>query len=269
MERESDDGSIPFLDMKLIHSGQTLSSTWYTKPTDTGLTMNYHALAPLKYKRSTVTGLVHRIHRACSSKRNFYSSLEKAKKLLEANQYPPHFYNPIIRAAIEKIEKPNVETSNEPEETEKPKEKKVYVEYRGNVSDKFKESLKRINAPSKVIFTTRKLKNVLPSLKKNVEKPLKSRVVYQIQCPGCDACYVGQTDRHLITRIKEHASSNLVGNHFDNCAKIKVSIDHVSIVSTAKSLTQLLILEALTIRSLKPTLNKKDEFRKRTLTIQV
>ena len=93
--------------------------------------------------------------------------------------------------------------------------------------------------------------------------------MYQIKCPSCDARYVGQTDRHLITRIKEHSSSNLVGAHFENCANVKLSMDNVSIVSSAKTLTTLLILEALTIRSLKPTLNRKDEFRKRTLTIQV
>ena len=44
MERE-EDNSLPFLDMKIIHKGNTLTSTWYNKPTDTGLIMNYHALA--------------------------------------------------------------------------------------------------------------------------------------------------------------------------------------------------------------------------------
>ena len=38
------DQSLPFLDMKLLGEEQKLSSTWYTKTTDTGLTMNYHAL---------------------------------------------------------------------------------------------------------------------------------------------------------------------------------------------------------------------------------
>ena len=38
------------LDMKVIHINNSLSSTWYTKSTDTGLLMNYHALAPMKYK---------------------------------------------------------------------------------------------------------------------------------------------------------------------------------------------------------------------------
>ena len=45
------DQKLSFLDMRLIHDHETgeLSSTWYYKPTDTGLIMNYHALAPKRY----------------------------------------------------------------------------------------------------------------------------------------------------------------------------------------------------------------------------
>lgn len=45
------DQKLSFLDMRLIHDHETgeLSSKWYYKPTDTGLIMNYHALAPKRY----------------------------------------------------------------------------------------------------------------------------------------------------------------------------------------------------------------------------
>ena len=46
LERECN-GSIPFLDMRIIRNSNALESTWYTKSTDTGLLMNFHALAPL------------------------------------------------------------------------------------------------------------------------------------------------------------------------------------------------------------------------------
>ena len=64
-EKEKDN-AIPALDTKLMNREGTLSSTWYFKPSDTGLIMNFHALAPVKYKRATVIGFVHRIYRACS-----------------------------------------------------------------------------------------------------------------------------------------------------------------------------------------------------------
>ena len=58
LETEAD-CSIPFLDLKLIRKGKEIQSTWYTKDTDTGLIMNFHSLAPQKYKRSVVSGFVH------------------------------------------------------------------------------------------------------------------------------------------------------------------------------------------------------------------
>ena len=54
------EGSLPFLDMLIIRLAGKLSSTWYNKPTDTGLVMNYHSLAPKKYKRSVVAGFVYK-----------------------------------------------------------------------------------------------------------------------------------------------------------------------------------------------------------------
>ena len=97
------DGELPFLDMKLINLNGHLSSIWYNKPTYTGLIMNYHSLAPKRYKRSVVSGFVHRIFRACSDWKNFHISLERAKKILERNQYPPSFYNHIIDETISDI----------------------------------------------------------------------------------------------------------------------------------------------------------------------
>ena len=66
IERETD-GSLPMLDMNILNHEGNLSSTWYSKPNSTGLTMNYHVLAPQKYRRAVVTGLVHRIFRSCSN----------------------------------------------------------------------------------------------------------------------------------------------------------------------------------------------------------
>ena len=58
---------------------------------DTGLTLNFHSLAPMKYKRSVVIGFVHRIFRSCSSWKNIHLGLEEAKKILTNNQYPLPF----------------------------------------------------------------------------------------------------------------------------------------------------------------------------------
>ena len=89
--------------MAVTNINVNLSSTWYANPTDTGLIMNFHALAPKRYKRSVVSGFVHRIYRACSDWNAFHESLERAKKILQKNQYPEAFYEPIISETLTKI----------------------------------------------------------------------------------------------------------------------------------------------------------------------
>ena len=77
------------------------------------------------------------------------------------------------------------------------------------------------------------------NVKDSIPKFLKSFVVCKFVCPGCNACYIGETTRHLSTRITEHLEmvkkshifSHLVNNEnckalsTENCFKI---IDSVS-----------------------------------------
>ena len=114
----------------------------------------------------------------------------------------------------------------------------------------------------------RKLKTVLPSLKAPVEKSLKSGVVYEICCSRCNSRYVGQSSRHLTTRIKEHSRvSALVGSHFLQCG-VKLTLDDVKILATSQTIKHLMILEAIFINDTKPVLNTKDEYKSHTLVIK-
>ena len=109
----------------------------------------------------------------------------------------------------------------------------------------------------------------MPSLKPPVPKLLKSGVVYKIECPRCNSCYVGQTSRHLQTRFKEHVGKGPVQQHFRDCDSV-LSEECVSVLgATSKGEVTLLTLEALWIREVKPELNTKDEFRSRQLTIKL
>ena len=278
IERESD-GQLPFLDMKILNVQGKLSSTWYNKPTDTGLIMNFHATAPKRYKRSVVSGFVHRIHRACSNWMNFHDSVEKAKKVLENNQYPPAFYNPIIEDTITRLinsneEKERGEQKNADKDDNLQK-KMIFIQYRGKVTEDYARALHRINAPATIVMTLRKLKTAMPSLKPKVEMSLRAGVVYQITCPCCGASYVGQSRRHLIARFREHVRpKGTMGKHLSECEGAPATITlegncKILAASMRDSESYLLTLEALWIDELKPALNTKDEFRSKVLTIKL
>ena len=61
--------------------------------------MNYHALAPKCYKRSV----------------NFHNSMEKVKMILQQNQYPQSFYDPIDSNTIKKLVSPKENQKNQKE----------------------------------------------------------------------------------------------------------------------------------------------------------
>ena len=63
-------------------------------------------------------------------------------------------------------------------------EKQQFVfQYRGNISDEFVGKLNKIY-PVRTIFTIRKLKSCLASLRSSFDKDLKSHVVYELTCNG-------------------------------------------------------------------------------------
>ena len=233
--------------------------------------MVFQSLAPKRYKRSVVSGFVHRIYRACSSWNNFHESLEKAQRVLEQNQYPPEFYGPIIKETLTNI----MEDMKQTEQTKKKDNNTsdtfmLLLQYRGKCSEAYARALHHIEAPCRIVFTLRKLKTVMPSLKPPVDKMIKSGVVYQLNCPRCDSCYVGQTSRHLRSRFREHINnSGPVKHHLTKC-KTRMTEENVSVLgSTNKGEVHLLTLEALWIRELQPAINTRDEYRSRILTIKL
>ena len=177
------EGILAFLDLCITHSDNSLQSSWYTKSTDTGLTMNFHAVAPRKYKRSVVQCFAHRIFRACSG----------WKQTLERNQYPPEFYDPIFATTIEKLVSQNPAAANEgatpqqqpnpitpsPDgnknqstecETQQIKTVNLSLQYRGRATDNLLRKMKQMNSQIKPLLTLRKLKTALPSLKTSSSK---------------------------------------------------------------------------------------------------
>ena len=144
-----------------------------------------------------------------------------------------------------------------------------FVQYRGKCTEEFARSLHKINAPCRIVMTLRKVKTVLPSLKPSVERIMRSNVVYKITCPRCQSCYVGKTKRQLQRRFTEHLQKGPVKIHI---AKCNVSLDPSSDIQTLGSTTRgekyLLTLEALFQKDISPSLNTKEEYKSRTLSIK-
>ena len=181
---------------------------WCQKQTETGTIPNFQSCAPLHHKKNIIERKIHRLVRCTSNWTNFDEALRVDEKILLKNQYPESWSSKVVIEALQKIltkpkqlNKPVAQnTSNESSKKKNNEIPSLFLQYRGNLSLRLKEKLKTA-AELNMIFTTRKLKTCLPPLKSGFEMHLKSHVFYQIICRGCISTYVGQTCRHIATRL--------------------------------------------------------------------
>ena len=91
---------------------------------------------------------------------------------------------------------------------------------------------------------------------------LKSMVVYQFSCAGCNSRFTGKTSRHFSTRMKEHTESDKnsrIFTHFNTSplCKNKYSPSCFSILDSASNSIDLKLKEAFYINKIKPELNNQ------------
>ena len=85
--------------------------------------------------------------------------------------------------------------------------------YIDHISTDVKRKIKRLrkfyykSLNIKIVWTPFKTPNMF-NVKDPIPKSLKSFVVYKFVCPDCNVCYLGETTRHLSTRIKEHSETD-------------------------------------------------------------
>ncbi|EZA54510.1 hypothetical protein X777_05489 [Ooceraea biroi] len=87
--------------------------------------------------------------------------------------------------------------------TNEKKKRFITVPYVGGICEKLCRIYKKYNL--RVCYTVfNKLDRFIKLGKDMLSNDVKTDVVYRINCVDCEACYVGQTKRHLSVRVKEH-----------------------------------------------------------------
>ena len=265
---ETDDkNKLPFLDMPInVQPVGTIFYTWYQKPLDTGTILNYRRSAPLQHKKSKIHGKLHSFFQATSNWEALHEALTKNEEIWERNKYPWLCVGNIIKNAFNQLRMKEQRKAYNAVKQQKNTEKQQFVlEYRG-ISNKFVKKLNKIH-PVQTFFTSRKLKICLPSLMSIFDKHLKSHVVYELTCNGCKSIYVSQTCRHITTRVAEHAKADSpMGIQAIECNRDKTAFQW-KIVDQCGNQSNLMTLEALYKKTMKPAINTRYEYQSRELTL--
>jgi len=117
------------------------------------------------------------------------------------------------------------------------------------------------NVDAKLVFNSTKIQNLF-SYKSRLDNACKSNVVYKFCCANCNVCYIGETTRHLSTRISEHLSKDKSSHIFkhlleSNVCKEACDSNCFSILDCASTTHQLRLKEGMHIAWCKPALNKQ------------
>lgn len=200
-----EDNKLNFLDVMIEKTATNFCTSIYRKPTYTGLTTKFNSNIPIQYKKNLICTLVTRAFNICSSFQNIHLELDKLRHTLKANGFPLNFTDTYIGKQLEKLMNPPpiITTVN-----------KVSVHFifpfLGSHSFGLKNKLRKLisehypQVSLRVIFKPTNLLSHYFKFKDNIPDALLSSVVYKFNCSICNSAYIGQTKRHLATRIAEH-----------------------------------------------------------------
>lgn len=197
---------INFLDTTVIRCGGKLLTNWYLKPTSSGRYLNYHSNHPFNYKINTINNLVD--HAIMLSDDRFHSeNICTVKKILSNNCFPPKIIDRYVQKRVCTLrERKNMTISVDNNSREFDISSCILLPYIKNLSDNISRTIKKTSL--KLIYTIpKKLDKLIKRGKDKLSKTDRTDIVYKIDCNKCDATYIGQTKRHLNTRIKEHINN--------------------------------------------------------------
>ena len=200
------DHKLPFLDVFIHNHSPGPASTVFCKKTFTGLLANYFSFTALSFKIGLVRTLIDRTLKINNTWSGFHNDVKHLTFILRKNLFPTHLIDKVLNRCITRAQTP----SSDGDQVQSSVTVKYFkLPYVGPFSAVAQRRLRNLvkqfcfDLDLKLAFSFFKLRNMF-SVEYPVPFHLRLRVVYQFTCAGCNACYIGETFRHISTRIREH-----------------------------------------------------------------
>ena len=273
MEIEKDK-KLPFLDVLISSQHGNLETSVYRKNTFTGLFMNFRSFLPETYKLGLISTLIDRTYKISQNRGIFNFEFRKVKEFLGKNAYPPSLVDRQLKRYLRKVEVSQQQDSTVDEKNISYVKLPYIGEYSKSVQDKIFSLCFNFckDTNIKIVYTSKKISSFF-SPKDLMPRALRSGVVYQFNCAGCNACYVGQTTRHFDTRVHEHlykkSQPSSVYKHLDKYPGCRQACDETcfKIIDRDVSSFRLEVKETIHNEWVKPTINKQKKLLKLSILI--
>ena len=262
------DGLLAFLDVQVSRNPHGVPiTTTYRKPTNTGLLTNFTSFTSFTYKIGLIRTLTDRAHKINTDAIKLANDLKFIAKVLQKNSFPMVLISKVMAEYGNNVRPPRDEVEGE----EIIESRYFKLPYIGQYSVATKLKLKKLitqyceKVEARFIFTSSKVGQYF-SNKDKIPYELQSFVVYKFTCSCCGATYIGETTKHLPTRIAQHLETDtsssvykhLHGNNRQSRrCKRTCNADCFVILDHAETSHQLKIKEGMYIARDSPQLNKQ------------
>ena len=241
-----ENGSIAMLDTRITRTDTGLEFSVYRKPTHTDQYLQFDSHQPLQHKLGVIRTLTHRANTICSTDNSKKEELDHIKKVLSVSGYRKWTWD--IPGAKKIVTHPAAERQT-------PSKGHVSIPYVSGVSEALSRKIRKLGVcvHSK---PTNTIRSQLVAPKDKTNKMDKSGVIYKIECRECEETYIGETERNLHRRIKEHKrESSPVGEHLADRGH-HFDQDNVNVLDREPRWFQRGVKEAIHIAAGNPTLNR-------------
>ena len=269
----SQNGTLPYLDVKVFAANDDIGFTVFRKPTFTGRLLNFKSLVPKIWKRNTVHAMIFRAYHLTSSWKFFHEEVQKIKDILCFNNYPKWWLEKSLRGFLDKIYAPE-ETLQEGKVTNF---HHIKIPFYGKPSVKLKKDIMALlkcigNKKAKVCFTMTRLSSYFTN-KDRTSCMLLSNIVYKYTCSVDQSIfYVGETKRQLVRRANSHwhDPNSAINKHLAACETCKKSFfSNFKVLAKGGSSYDTEVKEALMIKKLNPPLNIQQVTGKRAAVLHL
>ena len=262
---------LSFLDVKVEKFDNTFGTGLYRKDTFTGLSTKYNSAVPNRYKFNLIQCLVTRAFRICSDFHKFSTETTFLRNYFQQNGFPCSLVNKAINLTADSLR-----TSIQIPSVEK---KSIYccIPFISHKTNSFiKKSMRDIvskNYPHlnlRLIFTNSFTVSSFFRFKDRVPTELVSNAVYLFKCRQCSIQYIGETSRHIITRVCDHKGissrtgrpltkpgNSRILEHSTSCNH-SIGLSDFKVLKTCKAL-DLKLTESVCIHRFKPDLNNHEQ----------
>ena len=212
---EEKDKSLPFMDVRFIRQENgSLARAVYQKPTHTNRYVHFESHHPPSVKSGIVQGLADRAIRVCSSSEDRDRELKRIAGVMQGNGYPRKFTEKAISKQMKrrlKQQEGSGELGGKVSEQLQEKEPTVKIPYIEGVSEQIRRVAR--SAGIRCVFYAPSTLRDLYQVKDTLPTDATTHCVYTVECKTCGEEYVGETQRALRVREKEHKDAIRLGHY--------------------------------------------------------